>query len=98
MEVMKLANETKIKKNKIFLRVHINHYHARISTKQMTFFFHDTLADPRVQECSPLDNNGGDKKVVGYHTESIFLQESHQETETEKHHHVNILKLYVRDM
>ena len=44
------------------------------------------------QQRGPLDGEGGDQEVVSHSTESVLLQEGHQETKTDEDHDVHILE------
>ena len=45
-----------------------------------------------VDKSSPLQNKSSHKHVESNTAESITLQECHQKTESNEHHHVNILE------
>jgi hypothetical protein len=42
----------------------------------------------------PLEDDSGDQEIDGDGAVTVLLQERHQETETDEHHHVHILKHY----
>jgi len=50
------------------------------------------LVEERVDENSPLNTFNTDEEVQAKRTVAVALQEHHQETETNKHHHMNISK------
>ena len=46
-------------------------------------------------QSGPLKNDGRDEEVEWNGAVPVSLQEGHQETETDEHHHVHVLKHYV---
>ena len=40
----------------------------------------------------PLQNDGRNKEVQRHSAVAVALQKGHQETETDEHHHVHVLK------
>ena len=42
----------------------------------------------------PLEDDSGDQEIDGDGAVAVLFQECHQETETDEHHHVHILKHY----
>ena len=40
----------------------------------------------------PLSHQGGDEEVVPHSAVPVLLEERHQKTETNVHHHLNILE------
>ena len=45
-----------------------------------------------LHQCSPLETEGSNEHVDTNTAESIFLQKGHQETKSNKYHHMDILK------
>ena len=42
----------------------------------------------------PLEDDSGDQEIDGDGAVAVLFQKCHQETETDEHHHVHILKHY----
>ena len=60
----------------------------------------DLLSIPSVikslTKCGPLQNDGGDEEINRHGRVAVPFEKCHQESETDKHHHVNILKHYAQ--
>lgn len=56
------------------------------------FDFSVMQMEKSIDERGPLDRQTGHKHVEADATKAISLQEGHQETETNEHHHVDILE------
>lgn len=50
--------------------------------------------EPALHEQSPLQAEGGNEEVEADRTEAVPLQESHEEPETHKDHHMDILEAW----
>lgn len=48
--------------------------------------------EPALHEQSPLDSESSDQEVESYAAEAVTFQEGHEETKTNKDHHMHILE------
>lgn len=48
--------------------------------------------EPALHEKSPLQTKGGDQEVEAHSTEAVAFQEGHEESKSNKDHHVDILE------
>ena len=50
------------------------------------------MPDPSTDQGGPLEYESGDEEVEPHATEAVLLEEGHEESEPNEHHHVDVLE------
>lgn len=50
--------------------------------------------EPALHEQGPLDSEGGNEEIEAHSAKAVALQERHEEAESHKDHHVDVLKAW----